>query len=314
MLKSSFPCIRIGSYQIWNRNTNRIGFFRNISQSSFNIEDINFSVNAWSSAAEYYNYVFGIPFQEYSAEALRFSYLFFNSSKNQKILDIGAGTGSFTLVAARKGFNVVATDFSPKMIENLEKNVQEEDLSNRVKSYVMDGQALQFPDDTFDAAFDMFSLIFFPDRNSGLKEMKRVIKPGAKAVVGVWSTPDNLEWIRWSNKALLTVKPEIRRSQERAFSHSLSDPKHLKLEMESAGLVNISIRRVTRTFVIENPKRYWLGMAAALPALKHILMKHFTPNETKQVCLTFDTLLRAHFKDKPIELKGEALIGIGTKP
>jgi SAM-dependent methyltransferase len=51
---------------------------------------------------------------------------------------------------------------------------------------VMDGQALDFADASFDAAFSMFGVFMFPDPLTGFAEMARVLKPGGLAVIGVW--------------------------------------------------------------------------------------------------------------------------------
>lgn len=46
-----------------------------------------------------------------------------------------------------------------------------------------DGQALPFDDNIFDGAFSLAGLIFFPDRAAGFRELRRVLRPGRRAVV-----------------------------------------------------------------------------------------------------------------------------------
>ncbi len=97
------------------------------------------------------------------------------------VLDIAAGTGALALVAARAGARVTATDFSPGMVES----VLSHGLPN-LCAKVMDGQALDFPDASFDAAFSMFGIMLFPDWRKGLAEMARVVRPGGLGSVGTW--------------------------------------------------------------------------------------------------------------------------------
>jgi predicted RNA methylase len=64
------------------------------------------------------------------------------------VLDVAAGTGALALAAARTGAKVMATDFSPGMVAC----VAAAGLRN-VEARVMNGQALDLPDATCDAAW-----------------------------------------------------------------------------------------------------------------------------------------------------------------
>jgi SAM-dependent methyltransferase len=90
----------------------------------------------------------------------------------QRILDVAAGTGALTLAAARHEAEVVAVDFSPAMVSRLRGRLNEEKLTNTAVEQ-MDGQALTFVDNSFDLAFSVFGVIFFPDHAKGLQEMRR---------------------------------------------------------------------------------------------------------------------------------------------
>ena len=101
-----------------------------------------------------------------------------------KVLDIATGTGTMALVAARAGFDVTATDFSSTMVER----VASYKIAN-IEARVMDGQALDLPDGSFDAAFSMFGVTLFADWHAGLCEMARVIRSGGTATIGTWALP-----------------------------------------------------------------------------------------------------------------------------
>ena len=59
-------------------------------------------------------------------------------------------------------------------------------------SYVQaDGEKLPFPDDSFNAITIAFGLRNFTAKESALREMYKVIKPGGKVVILEFSTPDN---------------------------------------------------------------------------------------------------------------------------
>lgn len=123
----------------------------------------------WDTAAQHYEET-AHPFTAHFAEmALAHVPL----GPDSRVLDVAAGTGALALAAARTGAQVLATDFSPGMVAR----IAAAGLPN-VETRVMDGQALDLPDGTFDAAFSIFGVMMFPDWRRGLAEMARVTRPG----------------------------------------------------------------------------------------------------------------------------------------
>lgn len=106
-------------------------------------------------------------------------------TSESRVLDIATGTGALSLAAARMGAHVVATDFSAGMVDVVAVTAGTEGLSN-LKTRVMDGQALDLPDASFDAVFSIFGVMMFPDWRKGLSEMARVTRVGGYGVVGTW--------------------------------------------------------------------------------------------------------------------------------
>lgn len=117
-------------------------------------------------------------FEHFATEALRLA----APPAGSRVIDVACGPGTLSAVAARAGFVVDAIDFSPVMIERLAAR----GLAN-VTSRIADGQALPFPDGAFAAGFSLLGLMFFPDRAKGFAELRRVLAPGARAVISTWS-------------------------------------------------------------------------------------------------------------------------------
>ncbi len=94
-----------------------------------------------------------------------------------RILEIGVGTGK-NMPYYPAGAEIVAIDFSPKMLERAERRARR--LGAPVSLHLMDAQALGFPDASFDAAVATFVFCSVPDPVLGLSEARRVLKPGGR--------------------------------------------------------------------------------------------------------------------------------------
>ena len=98
-----------------------------------------------------------------------------------KVLDLAAGTGVSTVELARSGAWCVATDFSKGMLEA--------GVDRGVPMVAGDAMHLPYADDVFDAATISFGLRNVSDFDAGLREIRRVTRPGGRLVVCEFSTP-----------------------------------------------------------------------------------------------------------------------------
>src|SRR5688500_18693778 len=113
---------------------------------------------AWDAIAQGYDRHVAPQEVDLASEALRLVEL----EPGERFLDVAAGTGGLSLPAARLGADVLATDWSPAMIERFEARVREEDLN--AEGRVMDCHALDLPDDSFDVTGSQFGVMLVPDQ------------------------------------------------------------------------------------------------------------------------------------------------------
>jgi len=100
----------------------------------------------------------------------------------ERSLEIGAGTGYFTLNLLRAGIvrDAVATDISPGMLRTLEDNARR--LRVPVTTRVADGEDLPFEDESFNLVFGHAVLHHLPDLRRAFAEFARVLRPGGTLV------------------------------------------------------------------------------------------------------------------------------------
>ena len=135
----------------------------------------------WNLVASAYEAEVLPSFRRFGEEALRLA----SPEPGTRLADVACGPGTLALLAAGAGFAVDALDFSPEMVALLERSARERGLDG-IRARVGDGQALPYPDATHGGAFSLFGLMFFPDRRRGFSELRRILRPGARAVISSW--------------------------------------------------------------------------------------------------------------------------------
>ena len=105
-----------------------------------------------------------------------------------RVLDVATGTGAVLLPAARRlGLEgrVTGVDLSSGILQEAERAARAEGLTN-VELCKMDGEHLEFPDQTFDVVLCAFAIFLFPDQEAALREMHRVLRPGGYVGISVF--------------------------------------------------------------------------------------------------------------------------------
>ncbi len=103
--------------------------------------------------------------------------------KEQQVLDIGAGTGNYSLWLARKGLNVTAIDQSVEMMKYAKEKAENEGLT--IKWMLEDAHILPFENEQFDLVISITAIEFMDQPQKVLMEAMRVLKPEGRLVIGL---------------------------------------------------------------------------------------------------------------------------------
>jgi SAM-dependent methyltransferase len=109
------------------------------------------------------------------------------------VLDVAAGAGEPAITAAARvgpTGRVLATDISSNILAFADKAATARGVGGIVETRVLDGENLELADASFDAVISRLGLMYFPDRQRGLAEMRRVLRPGGRVAIVAFSTPD----------------------------------------------------------------------------------------------------------------------------
>jgi ubiquinone/menaquinone biosynthesis C-methylase UbiE len=224
-----------------------------------------------------------------------------------RVLDVACGPGTLAFAAAARASQVDAVDFSPLMIDELVARASREGVTN-VQAAVMDAQTLEYPDAVFDAAFNLFSFFFFPDRARAFREMLRVLRPGKSALIVTWSPIERRPIMRIALEAAAEALPELPRQTK----GDLQDPEECVREMSSAGFQNVSAHLFTASVRIESVERYRdfiVRSAAPLAVMK----KKLSEAEWNAAMARFLDALRSRIPEGGTDLSAEAIFTKGTR-
>jgi len=113
-----------------------------------------------------------------------------------RVLDLASGTGEPAIsLAVRVGEqgHATALDLSADLLEIAAKRAQVRGLSNFAVQQG-DAHSLPFHDDSFDLATSRFGVMFFRDVGLAFRELRRVLRPGARACFCAWGPFDQPYW------------------------------------------------------------------------------------------------------------------------
>jgi ubiquinone/menaquinone biosynthesis C-methylase UbiE len=173
------------------------------------------------------------------------------------VLDVACGPGTTTLLAAPRVTRVEGLDFAASMLEQAQKNLEAAGITN-VTLTQGDGQNLPFTNDTFDRAFSMFGLMFFPDRPRGFRELFRVLRSGGRALVSSWAPMSESPLMTALFTPVRAFDPS--RPTPQADISSLENPRVLESEMVAAGFSDVKVETFAHELEFATARDLWNAM------------------------------------------------------
>lgn len=258
----------------------------------------------WDEVAESYAVELVPVFELYSADALALA----DIGPGSRVLDVAAGPGTLSLLAATRVAHVTAVDFSAAMVDLLKRRAAEAGLAN-VHVMQSDGQHLPFDDQCFEACFSMFGLMFFPDRSAGFRELLRVLKPGGRAVVSSWCPADQVPLMAALFSAIRDLLQGLPFGGGKA---PLSTVEDFHEEVSLAGFNKVQVQTVQHSMSFRSIQHFWESQARSSAPVA-LLRKKLEQKEWGAFTGELISRLQREFGNGPIEVTWPALLGTGVR-
>ena len=231
-----------------------------------------------------------------------------------RVLDVAAGTGEQTLMAARRvgplGF-VLATDIADRMLAYLDEAARNEGLAN-VQTRLMDARALELEPESFDAAICRLALMLIPERHKALAGIKRALKPGSRFAAIVLSTAEKIPHI---GEPLAIARrhaglPPAPLEDPGMFA--LGDPGALRSAFERAGFREVALE------IVASARRF-PSLAAAMEHLRNSLpemrpfLEQMSDTKREAVWREIEMFMRQFERSDGVLVPTERFVAVGTK-
>jgi ubiquinone/menaquinone biosynthesis C-methylase UbiE len=157
------------------------------------------------------------------------------------VLETAAGTGVVTRALAPKpspGATYTVTDLNQPMLDYA---ASRQPPDARIEWRQADALALPFANESFDLVCCQFGAMFFPDRTSGYREARRVLKPGGHFLFNVWDRIEENVFADDVTNALARIFPNDPPRFMARTPHGYHDVALIRRELEAAGFSRVEI-------------------------------------------------------------------------
>ncbi len=186
------------------------------------------------------------------------------------VLETAAGSGVVTRALAPRlspDARYVVTDLNQPMLDYA---ATRQVADSRITWRKADALALPFKNAAFDLVCCQFGVMFFPERQSGYRETKRVLKPGGCFLFNVWDRIEENVFANDVTNALAEVFPGDPPRFLTRTPHGYHAPALIRSELEGAGFSNVVIETKTKRSRAPSPRHPAVAYCQGTPLRNEI--------------------------------------------
>ena len=231
-----------------------------------------------------------------------------------KVLDLACGAGSQTLRAAKrvgpKG-HVTANDISGTMLQHLMQNARDDNLNN-ISTIACAAEELELPEKSFDASISRLALMLFSKPEKALACVNRVLKPGGKVSVVVFTIPETNAFMAKPMQVLLRYAGKEPPPPGKPGIFSLGKPGVLEQLFSDCGFRNYD--QLTLTVPLKMPSvLHALGFLQEAAGAYRAVISECTEEVKKAAWAEVAKTLESYETPEGFEAPAEVMVVAGTR-
>ena len=171
-----------------------------------------------------------------------------------RVLELAGGPGTLSILAAERvgpDGTVLHTDFSEEMVKVAWQRFESEGVGG-IESRVMDAEQIELPDGSVDVVLCRMGYMFTADPATAFRESARILAPGGRLALAVWTDPASNPWAALAMKAVMAELNTPPPPPDAPGLWSLGDRQRVEGLLRDAGLGQIRLEILDDTTEYES--------------------------------------------------------------
>ena len=216
--------------------------------------------------------------------------------KGGSVLEVACGTGRVTRLLRDRlphDVRITATDLNEAMLDYARGRLPD---AHGLVWRQADATALPFPDESFDAVVCQFGYMFVPEKETAMREARRVLRKGGALHFNVWDRIEENDIARTSHETIASFFPE-NPPMFYSVPFGFHDTERIRTMLEAAGFRDVQVDTVPRESLSPSARDAALGLLRGNPVGTDIQDRGTVPIET--VIDAVERAIRERYGDPP---------------
>jgi SAM-dependent methyltransferase len=176
-----------------------------------------------------------------------------------RVLELAAGLGDTGFLAAeliQPGGELISSDAVDEMIEHARARAAELGIEN-ADFRTIDAEWIDLPTASLDGVLSRWGYMLLADPEAALRETRRVLRPGGRVALAVWTGPEDNPWASAPTAELVAIGAIEPPDLDAPNMFALRDPDRIRALLEEAGFTEIEIEQVPVVWRYDDLDAWW---------------------------------------------------------